>query len=628
MAIRDFFGNFTLKNKQAAAFEPVGFLLNDNILTEASDGSLKSVDVQKPVKFPKALGEEHPFNLEMAEGIYKTFGKATSTVDKLVDFIVGPGWFLVSDNENALKICEDFLQETDFDLLLRAWVKEALVKGTGFMELGGDKKNGPIEGMKVLDSKFMYIERSVSKDGSKKIKYNQWVGAFNKFDKTKIVDWEEFQMAVLPINQFGSCPYGLGIISPVMDRINKYLEADKSMHTLLRRKANSPMWARLGDIPSKNIPTSGQIAAFGSKMENMHDRQEWATGPNVELKVVDFGNIGEKFSFVMEHDDQFLTESWQVPEVLSGKGNIAEGLAKVQFEAFMRRVQSIQAQIEKVIETDIFFRVLAANGLGKVHVEFEWGVPSEAERNESIDRLGRLLSLPLLDPDLRVAIEKQLAEKLEIDKEELEDAQKQRDREEKRPQPIAPGSNEGITDAPLKEYLGFQYDEYLDFVLAFVEKDDFVSLLAANRTEELAGKLSRQQIGALKSSLISGFQNGESVRQISNRVATDVKPGDLFAMDERGEILVGSGGRPILRISAAMRSLIIARSEVTRTAANGALDSYKANDIKKIQWVSAVGVRTCPICEGLNGRVFNADRPDFMPPIHPYCRCTIIAVTE
>lgn len=627
MAIKDFVTGFFSKAEKAEA--PLDFALNEAPLVEQIgnlSGDLKGIEPQKEVKFPNKLGEEHPFDFAVAEGIYKTFGKATSTVDKIVDFAVGPGWYLVSENEKARKICQDFLDDVNFDLVLRSWLKEALVKGTGFLELGGEKKDGPIGGVKVLDAKWMYIRRSA--DG-KEVEYNQWIGGFKKFNPSLMQTWKEWQIAVLPINQIGSCPYGLGKISPVMDRINKYLEADKSMHTLLRRKANSPLWAKLGSLELKNIPTQGQITGYGQKMEYMHDKQEWATGPNVDLKVVDFGSVGEKFSFVMEHDSLFLTESWQVPEVLSGKGNIAEGLAVKQFEAFMRMIQSIQAQVEKVIENDIFRRVLLANKpVMQGHVEFEWGVPSEQDRNERIDRLGRLLQNPFMDPALKVAIEKLLAEELEIDEEDLETPSEQKGREEREPQPVLPGSNEGIDDAPLKEYLGFQYGDYLDSVLDFVAKDEFANLVASTQAEALAGKLSEKQIVALRNALRAGFINGESIRQISFRIAVDVKPGALFALDDDGSVKVGKNGRPVLRIDAGTRSLIIARTETTRSAANGALNNFKDNGIEKVQWVASTGSRTCPLCEDLNGRVFEAVKPDFLPPLHSYCRCTIQAVVE
>ena len=48
------------------------------------------------IKYPRELGEEHPFNFELTEGLYKKYGLVTGTVDKYTDFIVGRGYYFVS----------------------------------------------------------------------------------------------------------------------------------------------------------------------------------------------------------------------------------------------------------------------------------------------------------------------------------------------------------------------------------------------------------------------------------------------------------------------------------------------------------------------------------------------------
>jgi len=44
--------------------------------------------------YPVSLGEEHMFDFAMMDTLYSTFGLATATIDKYVDYIVGPGYFL------------------------------------------------------------------------------------------------------------------------------------------------------------------------------------------------------------------------------------------------------------------------------------------------------------------------------------------------------------------------------------------------------------------------------------------------------------------------------------------------------------------------------------------------------
>ena len=47
-------------------------------------------------------------------------------------------------------------------------------------------------------------------------------------------------------------------------------------------------------------------------------------------------------------------------------------------------------ELEKIIETQIFKRILEANGL-VIHVEFEWGQPSQEQINIKISQIIKIL---------------------------------------------------------------------------------------------------------------------------------------------------------------------------------------------------------------------------------------------
>lgn len=183
-----------------------------------------------------------------------------------------------------------------------------------------------------------------------------------------------------------------------------------------------------------------------------------------------------------------------------------------------------------------------------------------------------------------------------------------------------------VADVSLKSWLGFNYAEYLNNIIAFVMGDSFEALAAVGKLEVLAGKLSAGQIRALKDVLANSFAKGKSIRDIASAIETFVRPKDLFAV-QNGEVVLDENGNPILRVSAEARPEMIARSETTRAAANGALETYKENGIEKVRWVAALSQRTCPECEALNGQVFNIGDAK-IPPQHVDCRCTIVAVVE
>ena len=400
---------------------------------------------QKKVKFPDELGEEHPFDFSKIEELYKKFGFFTAVVDKYVDFIVGPGFYIKCEDDRAKTIVEDFIREVNLDTLLRQWCKEALIKGNGFLELGGSKEEG-VDGLKILNANYMYLVR----DNKGNIKgYNQYKGGFDKFAKEKVIPFEEYEIAHVPFNLIGDCGYGLGIGVTALKLIDDWLNMNNSEHKLMDRKANAPLHAKFGYIngDTKIIPKSEDIQAFGKDLETMSNKTNWVTDPLVDLKVIDFGKVGEKFGPTKESDLDMLIYAFQIPAVILGKANIPEGLAKVQMEAFQRRIQSIQAEFEKIIEQKIFKRILQANGLD-VHVEFEWGTPSVMETEGRLNLVSELLKSPIVSGPLNELLEEEIVNLLKLDKDkyekmkaEQEKVDEERERLEQQPQPKVPGQN-------------------------------------------------------------------------------------------------------------------------------------------------------------------------------------------
>lgn len=79
------------------------------------------------------------------------------------------------------------------------------------------------------------------------------------------------------------------------------------------------------------------------------------------------------------------------------------------------------------------------------------------------------------------------------------------------------------------------------------------------------------------------------------------------------------------------RALLIARTEIQRAANLGALTVYEQNRdvLRGYEFIATRDERTCPICGGLDGKVFEFNSPEAkLPPsdTHPGCRCTIVPV--
>jgi SPP1 gp7 family putative phage head morphogenesis protein len=613
--------------------------------------SLKSeVTKSDQVGFSKDVGEAHPFDLEAAEQLFLHVPIVSGVVTKYVDFVIGPGFHTKSDDERAKAIIDQWMQDVNFNSLVRKWLKEALIKGTGYMELGGSV-NEPPQGVKVINATNMFIKR----DKSGMIEeYNQVIGSKSRLSKTKKISFKPFQIAHISLNTTGDNPYGYGIISPTFRVLDSLIGAEKSLHVLMKRKANVPLIATLGD--NEGTPaSSAEIESVGNLLQTLKDKTEFAVGAGVSLSTVDFGNIGDKFETLLKHDIDMLVFGYQVPEVLLGRGSIPEGLAQVQMDAFERRINSIQVELEKVIENKIFRRVLQGNGLD-VHVELDWGMPSNAETNSRITTVTGLLQNAFLSMSMRHALERELATLLGFDPDEVLDDDEEREREEEQPQPLVPGSNsreeektsthvcedtqslthlEELSAADLKEWIGFNYEEYLRDILQQIEKDDFSSLMASTDDEILAGRLQEKQIIKLKRILSEEFGTGGSINDIARRIEEDARVRDLFRTKD-GKLVLNANGDKILAARARSRSINIARTETIRLANKGAMNNYKTGGVTQYRWLATMSDRTCPICEALNGVVFDVSESgailseslSTMPPAHNMCRCTVVPITD
>jgi SPP1 gp7 family putative phage head morphogenesis protein len=678
MAIKDYF----VKKEVKEIYSPAYFI-NDAIVNVAEQ--FKGEVVKKNIKFPSELGEEHPFNFEELEKLYMKFGLFTAAVDKYIDFIVGPGFYVECDDERAKKIIEDFMRDVNFDTLLRAWAKEALIKGNGFLEIGGSKNEG-IKGLKVLNANWMYVVR----DKKGKIEgYNQYKGGFDLFAKQKVIPFKDYEIAHVPFNKVGDMAYGLGIGYPLLKIINDLLQNQKDQQVLTNRKANSPIHAKIGKVEGdiKIIPKREDVIAFGKELENLHSKHEFSTDPLVDMKVLDFGNIGEKFVDVLKHDLDMFIYAIQIPAVILGQSNIPEGLAKVQMDGFQRRIQSIQAELEKIIEENIFKRVLESNGFKDIHVEFEWGEPSSMAVEGKINLISELIKSPTVSIVLKDMLEKELVNMLKLDVDEyekLKNEEEELQRELERPQPIVPGTNANFPQKPvpknerptqpkpeeifkkkiiekkstksktfnegwkrnyefinrckkcnegfdnyntIEEWLGFKYSKFLAFIKNAIVNEDFEQLRAVNEIELQAGYLSGAQIVALRQVLDEGITNGLSINEISKNLANKAKIKDLYRLTDEGKIMFGASGLPILQATSEKRVVNITRTELSRVANKGAVDYYKDRGIQEIKHVAAISDRTCPECNDLDNTIYKIGEEPGLP-VHPLCRCTYSPVVE
>lgn len=107
----------------------------------------------------------------------------------------------------------------------------------------------------------------------------------------------------------------------------------------------------------------------------------------------------------------------------------------------------------------------------------------------------------------------------------------------------------------------------------------------------------------LKDIMHAAIINGENSRIVSQKLAQ--KMGVEFSHAQR-----------------------LVRTEMNRILNQATLDGMKDAGAEKYQFVAIIDDRTCIKCQRLNGKIYKLSDKKVgqnFPPIHPYCRCTVIA---
>jgi SPP1 gp7 family putative phage head morphogenesis protein len=76
------------------------------------------------------------------------------------------------------------------------------------------------------------------------------------------------------------------------------------------------------------------------------------------------------------------------------------------------------------------------------------------------------------------------------------------------------------------------------------------------------------------------------------------------------------------------RALVIARTELIHSHAEGQLDSFEELGVQQlgvdVEWSVTEDGRQCPECEDMDGKTFTVDDARGLIPLHPNCRCSWI----
>jgi len=638
----------------------------DDYFKESFKGEIQDV----VVKWPKELGVVHPFKFEDAEKVYKHYGLINGAINKIADNIVGE--FTVDcENPNVQALVNDFMKNSNFTVKIREWIREGLIKGNGFLEI--DLKEAKI---RVINANNMYVRRNTK---GEVLEYNQYLGDMSRFtpNSRKLITFKENQIAHLPINYISDEAYGWGIIMPNERLIENMIKNEQDLHKLISRKAGAPIHVKFGQPGEAVSKTS--IDDMSSKLQYMTNRTEWVTDGNTEMKVIDFGQVGQNLTDCWLQDFRELIAGMDVPEVLLNSGQLNEGIAKVQLAGWQRKIRSYQDLIEDIINNKIIKPYLEENGMSGEEVDFIWNLPGEEEKNLKLTTLNTLLGNMSTTENMKRLIQIEIAKILNItdfdkylpspeeglDEQnsadnralkmgevevavEKKEVEKKKEMDIKQPEiPKAKANTKAIGHTHIKESQDITLMEwvnvaeanvsYIDFLSTLIDKvnkDKFEDLSAIEQArieqkteEEMVnrGLLTETEVKRLKSILRSGFRRNQPLSQI----VSDIKDG----LNLRDRVYIKEDGSEGV-LDKKYRPELIARTESVRLTNEALKTIYQDQGLKEWAWFATISDRTCEDCMGMQdkivkiGETFTSDTGAMakQPPLHDNCRCVAIGV--
>ena len=128
-----------------------------------------------------------------------------------------------------------------------------------------------------------------------------------------------------------------------------------------------------------------------------------------------------------------------------------------------------------------------------------------------------------------------------------------------------------------------------------------------SHTGEAIKQIQDTTLEKLRTTLAEGVANGESIPDLSKRVAEAYEEAKGYRTDR------------------------IARTETINASNKGTLEGYKQSGVvEKKEWITAVDERSCEECVAMDGEIVEINKAFscgvMQPPLHPNCRCCIAAV--
>ncbi|MCX8191736.1 MAG: hypothetical protein N3F06_02880 [Nitrososphaerales archaeon] len=338
----------------------------------------KRINEQKGVIVPvhkQILGEVPEIDFSTLIDYYLKDATVKAAIDWLTDQVSGPGFYTTSESERAKNLVDEFNEGVNLDNFIRIWCQEILITGNSFTELITPTKLEDLHHIqlstvkRIKRDRFGRVEAIIINVSGEEIELNPKNVihfAWNVIDRQAFGIGLIHALASMRIDSSGN------MIPPILNILS---DLEQDMRRLLHTHGEHVIY-EFPDASDDFIENKAKPIIKGLKPGD-----KFITNKTVNIKAIEI-DPRVRFEAYIDYftNLRIIGLNAAIVKLVSTPG-FTEASARAALEAVESTVRGIQRFLKRIIEREIFDRVLISNGINPQRnpVRLNWGQPDIPE---------------------------------------------------------------------------------------------------------------------------------------------------------------------------------------------------------------------------------------------------------
>ncbi len=328
--------------------------------------------------------------LEELEELYRMDGLVFGIINRYVRDIVGPGYAVLTKDENIREITEAFTKnrKTGFNKMLRFAIRDGFIYGFGIFEITYDNDKNPSKIDRILRIDPKTIE--FKKKGGKVIrdKYGYPEGFVYRDEKGKEVALPNEKVAFFTFHPLHEGDVGISPLEVLYRPLLFKLNIEESFSESLWRTGYPPIVAKVGD--DKHYPTEKEIEGLAKDIKQLKSRNAFILPYWTDIGPLDIGRPADIETY-LDYYGTLVRECLGAPEE--------------DEVAYEKTIIALQKELSEQVEEQVFRKLAVIHEFDEVP-RLQFGEHSAEMRLSKARRLGVYARSGLLswDEDIEKAI--------------------------------------------------------------------------------------------------------------------------------------------------------------------------------------------------------------------------------